>query len=210
MTTSPSCSPYAAPAMQSTSDDPVPITIWSVDTCSRSAICPSSVRYAAPGYRNDRSKASIATCRAAGEGPSGFSFESSRTASSSGGTRPCTCRDRNETSGGASVCPSGSRAFVPSVAAAAVGLSLMNPHAWLDTVVILGSVAGGYATQAARIAFTGGAITASLVFFLALGYGAAKLAPVFERPLAWKLLDVTVAVVMWSVAASLLVPKLTG
>lgn len=97
-----------------------------------------------------------------------------------------------------------------SVAAAAVGLSLMNPHAWLDTVVILGSVAGGYATQAARIAFTGGAIAASLVFFLALGYGAAKLAPVFERPLAWKLLDVTVAVVMWSVAASLLVPKLTG
>jgi len=99
---------------------------------------------------------------------------------------------------------------VGAVAMSAFALSLMNPHAWLDTVVILGSVAGNYTSMINRFTFASGAILASLVFFVTLGYGSSKLAPLFRYQLAWRLLDVSVAVVMWSVAASLVVPELLG
>jgi len=97
-----------------------------------------------------------------------------------------------------------------AVAGTALTLSLLNPHAWLDTIVLLGSIAGSYEALIARSAFTMGAATASVVFFLILGYGASKLAPLFRHPITWKLLDGSVALVMWGVAASLLIPRLVG
>ena len=82
-----------------------------------------------------------------------------------------------------------------------LALTWLNPHVYLDTVVLLGSVAAQYHGQ--RIAFGGGAVLASFSFFFALGYGARLLRGVFRRPSAWQVLDVCVGVVMWSIAAAL-------
>jgi L-lysine exporter family protein LysE/ArgO len=83
-----------------------------------------------------------------------------------------------------------------------LALTWLNPHVWLDTVVLLGSVAAQYPGEG--IAFGAGAATASFVFFFALGYGARALAPVFARPAAWRVLDLCVGAVMWAIAARLL------
>lgn len=88
------------------------------------------------------------------------------------------------------------------VLAVCLSLTWGNPHVYLDTVVLLGAVA---ADVADKRAFALGAMTASAVFFASLGYGARGLAPVFRRPVAWRGLDVSVALVMWGVAFSLLV-----
>jgi L-lysine exporter family protein LysE/ArgO len=82
-----------------------------------------------------------------------------------------------------------------------LALTWLNPHVYLDTVVLLGSVASTY--DGARLAFGVGAVTASFAFFFALGFGARFLAPVFARPRAWQGLDVLVGLLMWSIALSL-------
>ena len=79
----------------------------------------------------------------------------------------------------------------------------LNPHVYLDTVVLLGAIATQY-EGAARAQFGIGAITASFVFFFSLGYGARFLAPLFRRPVAWKILDVVIGLVMFSIAIALL------
>ncbi|UFS70339.1 LysE/ArgO family amino acid transporter [Geomonas sp. RF6] len=83
-----------------------------------------------------------------------------------------------------------------------VSLSLLNPHAFLDTVILLGSVAGQYAGQS-RLLFAAGAISASFAWFYTLGYGARMLAPLFRNPLAWRLLDIVVGCTMWGIAIKL-------
>lgn len=84
-----------------------------------------------------------------------------------------------------------------------LAFSLMNPHALLDTVVLVGSVGGQYMV-AERFAFGAGAVLASWVWFFALGFGARLLVPVFEKPMAWRVLDSLIAVVMFALAAMLL------
>ena len=81
-------------------------------------------------------------------------------------------------------------------------LTWANPHVYLDTVVLLGGVSGRYAPTP-RLAFAGGAMLASLVWFTLLGYGARLLQPVFRSPLAWRVLDGIIAVVMLSIAGRL-------
>lgn len=87
--------------------------------------------------------------------------------------------------------------------AAALGTVLtftwLNPHVYLDTVVLIGSVSAQYD----RAGFGAGAASASFVFFFGLGYGAALLAPVFARPRAWQVLDVGIGLTMWAIAARL-------
>jgi L-lysine exporter family protein LysE/ArgO len=91
----------------------------------------------------------------------------------------------------------------PALAGATLAVSLLNPHVYLDTVVLLGSVAAQYpATE--RIAFALGGIGASAVWFYGLGYGAARLAPIFARPAAWRLLDLAIGTVMWAIAGGLI------
>ncbi len=85
---------------------------------------------------------------------------------------------------------------------ATLAVSLLNPHVYLDTVVLLGSVAAQL-EAAPRVAFAAGACTASLLWFALLGFGARLLAPVFERPVAWRVLDIGIGVVMWWIAAGL-------
>jgi L-lysine exporter family protein LysE/ArgO len=81
-------------------------------------------------------------------------------------------------------------------------LSLLNPHVYLDTVVLLGSLAGQYSGYS-RLLFALGAMAASFVWFYGIGYGARVLAPVFRRPLAWRSLDILVGCTMWGIAAKL-------
>jgi L-lysine exporter family protein LysE/ArgO len=90
-----------------------------------------------------------------------------------------------------------------AVIASAFGFSLLNPHVYLDTVILLGAVGGQQAADG-RLAFALGAMSASAVWFFGLGYGARLLAPLFARPVAWRVLDGLIAVVMWAIAYSLI------
>jgi L-lysine exporter family protein LysE/ArgO len=75
-----------------------------------------------------------------------------------------------------------------------MGLTWLNPHVYLDTVLLLGSVAAGYGTH--RWMFAIGAGTASVLWFCGLGFGARFARPLFARPLAWRVLDSAIAVTM--------------
>ena len=86
--------------------------------------------------------------------------------------------------------------------ATALALTWANPHVYLDTVLLLGAISTGFAAH--RAVFALGAITASFVFFFALGFGARLLRPVFARPASWRVLDGLIAIVMWAIAASLI------
>nr|WP_315399420.1 LysE/ArgO family amino acid transporter [uncultured Duganella sp.] len=89
-----------------------------------------------------------------------------------------------------------------AVVAAMLAFSLLNPHVYLDTVVLLGSI-GGQQVGDGRWYFALGAMAASIIWFCSLGFGARFLIPVFARPGAWRILDGVIAVVMWLLAASL-------
>lgn len=89
----------------------------------------------------------------------------------------------------------------------ALALSLLNPHVYLDTVVLLGGIAARYAGQQ-RLAFALGAMLASALWFYGLGYGAGRLAPLFASERAWRLLDGFVGCVMALLAASLIIGEL--
>lgn len=84
-----------------------------------------------------------------------------------------------------------------------LGVTLLNPHTWIDTVVLLGSIGGQYQPDL-RIWFATGAITFSAIWFLSLCIGARWLEPLFRQPLAWRILDALVCLVMWTIAFSLL------
>ena len=91
--------------------------------------------------------------------------------------------------------------------ATCLALTFLNPHVYLDTVVLIGAVSARHSGEAA--AFFGlGAACASVVWFYGLGYGARLLAPLFARPVAWRILDAAIAVVMWTIAARLLLSLL--
>lgn len=78
--------------------------------------------------------------------------------------------------------------------AVALALTWLNPHVYLDTLVLLGTVATSYGDQ--RSLFGAGAICASFVFFFGLGYGARRLRALFARPVTWRVLDSGIAVLM--------------
>ena len=77
----------------------------------------------------------------------------------------------------------------------------LNPHVYLDTVVLLGSVSTQFGANIAW--FAGGAMLASFVFFFGLGYGARLLRPVFATARAWRVLDLLIGCVMWGIALRL-------
>ena len=83
-----------------------------------------------------------------------------------------------------------------------LSVSLFNPHVYLDTVVLVGGLAGQYAAFP-RLLFALGAMSASCVWFFCLALGAARLAPLFQRPAAWRVLDCAVGLVVWTIAVSL-------
>ena len=92
---------------------------------------------------------------------------------------------------------------LPAAIATVSAFTLLNPHVYLDTVVLIGSIGGQY-EGTARTVFAVGAFTASWVWFIALGYGARLVRPYFENPRAWQVLDGFIALVMFAIALSLL------
>lgn len=97
----------------------------------------------------------------------------------------------------------GGEARLGPAIAACLAFTFLNPHVYLDTVVLLGSLSSAYEGQA-RVAYGLGAAAASFVWFFALGYGARLLQPLFARPSAWRVLDVLIGLVMTAIALSLL------
>lgn len=105
----------------------------------------------------------------------------------------------------------GSAALKPSEAApeslgrvvlTCLALTWLNPHVYLDTVVLIGSISTQF--DDGKEWFAAGAMTASFVFFFSLGFGARLLKPLFARPVTWRLLDLGIGLVMWATAARLL------
>ena len=89
-----------------------------------------------------------------------------------------------------------------SVLAQAAAFTFLNPHVYLDAVLLVGSIG---AQQPAPLQgwFAAGASTASLLWFSALGFGARWLAPWFAKPRAWQVLDALIGVTMWVLSALL-------
>lgn len=101
-----------------------------------------------------------------------------------------------------SLAPAHLSATSRSMALATVAaLTWLNPHVYLDTLVLLGSVGSTYGS--AKWIFAAGAATASAVWFSTLGMGAGRLAPQFARPNAWRVLDIVIATVMLVLAGAL-------
>jgi L-lysine exporter family protein LysE/ArgO len=93
--------------------------------------------------------------------------------------------------------------------AQAAGFTLLNPHVYLDTVLLMGSI-GTRQPADVRIWFVGGAACASGVWFTTLGFGARLLAPIFARPRAWQVLDTLVGLTMLSLAVLLIRQGIAG
>jgi len=83
-----------------------------------------------------------------------------------------------------------------------LALTFLNPHVYLDTVVLIGALSARYDSDVV-VAFGVGAVLASIVWFFGLGYGARLLAPLFSRPAAWRILDGLIGIVMWAIAVRL-------
>jgi L-lysine exporter family protein LysE/ArgO len=104
------------------------------------------------------------------------------------------------------------RSECSSLAAAlaqAAGFTFLNPHVYLDTVLLMGAI-GARQPPGSRIAFVAGAASASAVWFTALGYGARWLAPLFARPRAWQAFDVLIGLTMLSLSILLVYQGLQG
>ncbi|WP_020674977.1 LysE/ArgO family amino acid transporter [Geopsychrobacter electrodiphilus] len=92
---------------------------------------------------------------------------------------------------------------------ATLAVTFLNPHAYLDTVVLIGGIGGQFPVDQ-RLIFGAGAVTASFIWFLTLGFGGPYLAPLFRRRSAWRLLDGLVCLMMWGIALTLVKPYLPG
>ena len=102
--------------------------------------------------------------------------------------------------GGTSLQAAGASSTLLASVLTCLALTWLNPHVYLDTVVLLGSIA---AQHDDRCIFGVGAVSASFVFFYTLGFGARLLAPVFSQPVAWQILDACVGALMWAIAIHL-------
>lgn len=103
--------------------------------------------------------------------------------------------------GGEALNPEGKSNGLAATLASVAVITWLNPHVYLDTVVLLGSIASQWPD---RVAFALGAISGSFMFFFTLGYGARMLVPVFARPRAWQWLEVGIGCVMWAIALKLI------
>ena len=95
----------------------------------------------------------------------------------------------------------GWRISLKSAVLICLALTWLNPHVYLDTVVLLSSIA--LQSQAPFI-FGLGAMSGSFLFFFSLGYGAKYLAPIFRNPALWRILDLAICAIMWTIALKLL------
>ena len=97
----------------------------------------------------------------------------------------------------------GGKTSLKAAIAACLAFTFLNPHVYLDTVLLLGSLSAQY-SGVSRLQYGVGAAVASFVWFFGLGYGARLLEPVFARPAAWRVLDILIGLVMAAIGLSLL------
>ncbi len=90
---------------------------------------------------------------------------------------------------------------------AGLAFTYLNPHVYVDTLLLIGGASSSYAGDE-KLMFGIGAATASFVFFFSLGYGAKRLSPILNNPESWKIIDLFIAGVMFTVAGILLFPYL--
>jgi len=81
--------------------------------------------------------------------------------------------------------------------------SLLNPHTYLDTILLIGGIGAVYIDTYDKIYFLIGCFAASTVWFVALGFGSRVLIPLFQKSITWKVLDIFIALMMFSIAYSL-------
>ncbi|MFA9439637.1 LysE/ArgO family amino acid transporter [Uliginosibacterium sp. sgz301328] len=110
------------------------------------------------------------------------------------------CRARQ--SHGLHAAQSGAGLSRGAALAQAAAFTLLNPHVYLDTVLLVGSI-GAQHPAPLRAWFVFGATTASICWFTMLGFGARWLAPLFARPNAWRVLDALIGLTMWVLAGTL-------
>jgi len=96
--------------------------------------------------------------------------------------------------------------LAPTIAAAAA-FTFLNPHVYVDTLLLIGGTSSRYLGDE-RVAFGIGAATASFVFFFSLGYGARSLSEVLNKPKAWRYIDLSIACIMFIIAAAIMQPHL--
>jgi L-lysine exporter family protein LysE/ArgO len=84
-----------------------------------------------------------------------------------------------------------------------LAVTLLNPHVYIDTILLLGGISSQFEGNG-RYAFGAGAVTASFLWFFSLSLGGRILSPVFKNPLAWKILDLLIAGIMWFIAFTLI------
>lgn len=85
-----------------------------------------------------------------------------------------------------------------AIASTTLAFTFLNPHVYLDTVLLLGSIGNQYGDS--RWLFAAGACTGSIVWFVGLGYGARAMAPLMSRPATWRVLELLIGIVMLEVA----------
>jgi L-lysine exporter family protein LysE/ArgO len=85
-----------------------------------------------------------------------------------------------------------------------LAVTLLNPHFYLDTVILLGSISSQFHGEN-RLLFWAGAVLASTLWFICLSLGGRRLAPVFKRQISWRILDTLICATMWVIALSLVV-----
>ena len=86
--------------------------------------------------------------------------------------------------------------------ATCLALTWLNPHVYLDTVVLLGTISTRFPGR--EVSFAAGTMTGSFLFFFSLGYAATWLRPIFAKPSSWRILETLIAITMWMIAVRLL------
>jgi L-lysine exporter family protein LysE/ArgO len=90
-----------------------------------------------------------------------------------------------------------------------LAVTLLNPHFYLDTVILLGGISSRFHGEH-RLLFWAGAVSASTLWFICLSLGGQMLAPIFRKQLSWRILDTLVWATMWTIAASLIMHGMSG
>jgi len=93
------------------------------------------------------------------------------------------------------------KGLLPTISVAGV-LTFLNPHVYLDTMILIGSISQQFSGYY-KFIFALGAILASFVFFFSLAYGARLLIPIMQRPFSWKILDGLISLIMFTIAFNL-------
>ncbi len=88
-----------------------------------------------------------------------------------------------------------------------LALTFLNPHVYIDTILLLGSISGQYQVKE-RWIFALGASVSSFLWFFSLSFGGALLAPVFQKSISWKFLNGLVCLTMWVIAVQLVMLKI--